>query len=170
MLKNPATKYKPMPKVELPDRTWVSQTLTQPPIWLSTDLRDGNQSLFDPMSVETKLEFFKELVNVGFKEIEVGFPAASEIDYQFVRTLIQEDHIPEDVTPMVMTQARDDLIEKTVEALRGAKRVIVHIYNATAPAWRDIVFGMTVEQVMAAAMKVLFESTVNPVKAALLIC
>ena len=159
MLKNPATKYKPMPKVELPDRTWVSQTLTQPPIWLSTDLRDGNQSLFDPMSVETKLEFFKELVNVGFKEIEVGFPAASEIDYQFVRTLIQEDHIPEDVTPMVMTQARDDLIEKTVEALRGAKRVIVHIYNATAPAWRDIVFGMTVEQVMA-----LIESQVSYLK------
>ncbi len=148
MLKNPAAKYRPMPAVKLPDRTWVSQTLSQPPIWLSTDLRDGNQSLFDPMSVETKLEFFKELVKVGFKEIEVGFPAASEIDYKFVRTLIEEQHIPDDVTPMVMTQARDDLIEKTVHALRGAKRVIVHIYNATAPAWRDIVFGMSVAQVM----------------------
>ncbi len=149
MLNNPATKYKPSAVISLPDRTWVNQTLTKPPIWLSTDLRDGNQSLFEPMSGETKMVFFKELVKIGLKEIEVGFPAASEIDFKFVRTLIEEGHIPDDVTPMVMTQAREDLIAKSVEALRGAKRAIVHIYNATAPAWREIVFGMRVEQVMA---------------------
>jgi 2-isopropylmalate synthase len=149
MLKNPSAKYKPSAVIQLPDRTWVNQTITQAPIWLSTDLRDGNQSLFEPMSGETKMTFFKELVKVGLKEIEVGFPAASEIDFKFVRTLIDEGHIPNDVTPMVMTQAREDLIARSVESLKGAKRAIVHIYNATAPAWREIVFGMSVEQVMA---------------------
>lgn len=149
MLKNPSTKYKSSTVIQLPDRTWVNQTMTQAPIWLSTDLRDGNQSLFEPMSGETKMMFFKELVKVGLKEIEVGFPAASEIDFKFVRALIEEGHIPNDVTPMVMTQAREDLIAKSVESLKGAKRAIVHIYNATAPAWREIVFGMSVEQVMA---------------------
>jgi 2-isopropylmalate synthase len=148
MLKNPSTKYKPSAVIQLPDRTWVNQTIAKPPIWLSTDLRDGNQSLFEPMSGETKMTFFKELVKVGLKEIEVGFPAASEIDFKFVRALIEEGHIPDDVTPMVMTQAREDLIAKSVESLKGAKRAIVHIYNATAPAWRGVVFGMSVEQVM----------------------
>jgi 2-isopropylmalate synthase len=148
MLKNPSVKYKPSETIQLMDRTWVNQKITRPPVWLSTDLRDGNQSLFEPMSVQTKMIFFKELVRIGLKEIEVGFPSASEIDFKFVRTLIEEGHIPHDVTPMVMTQAREDLIAKSVDSLRGAKRAIVHIYNATAPAWRDIVFGMNVDEVM----------------------
>ena len=148
MLKDPSRKYLASDVISFPERTWVNKTLTQPPIWLSTDLRDGNQSLFNPMSVESKTKFYAELIKVGLKEIEVGFPAASEIDYKFVRKLIEEDLIPDDVTIMVMTQARKDLILKTVEAVRGCKRVIVHIYNATAPAWREIVFGMSVSQVM----------------------
>jgi 2-isopropylmalate synthase len=148
MLKDPSRKYIASEVINFPERTWVNKTLTQPPIWLSTDLRDGNQSLFNPMSVETKTKFYAELIKVGLKEIEVGFPAASEIDYKFVRKLIEEDLIPDDVTIMVMTQARQDLILKTVEAVRGCKCVIIHIYNATAPAWREIVFGMSVSQVM----------------------
>lgn len=148
MLKNPSTKYQAFETISLPNRTWPNQTITQAPIWLSTDLRDGNQSLFEPMSVETKINFYHELIKVGFKEIEVGFPAASDIDFQFVRRLIDENLIPDDVTIMVMTQAREDLIAKSVEAVKGAKKAIVHIYNATAPAWRDIVFNMSVEQVM----------------------
>ena len=149
MLKNPASKYIPFKPIQLTDRTWPDQSITKPPIWLSTDLRDGNQSLFEPMNGKTKLEFFKELVKVGFKEIEIGFTSASEIDYQFARTLIEEGHIPDDVTPMVITQAREDLIDKTVESMKGAKSAIVHLYNATAPAWREIVFGMSVPEVMA---------------------
>jgi 2-isopropylmalate synthase len=148
MLKEPMKKYKPAAAVNLPDRTWVNKTITQAPIWLSTDLRDGNQSLFDPMNVATKLAFFDELVRIGFKEIEIGFPSASDIDYKFTRKLIEESRIPDDVTPMVITQAREDLIRKTVESLAGAKRAIVHVYNATAPAWRDMVFNMTVDQVI----------------------
>lgn len=148
MLQNPSLKYQAAETVALPNRTWPNKTIQQAPIWLSTDLRDGNQSLFEPMSVETKINFYQELVRVGLKEIEVGFPAASDIDFQFVRRLINEDLIPEDVTIMVMTQAREDLIAKSVEAVKGAKKAIVHLYNATAPAWRDIVFNMNVEQVM----------------------
>ena len=148
MLKNPSTKYAPFNPIQLTDRTWPDQTITKPPVWLSTDLRDGNQSLFEPMNGKTKLEFFKELVKVGFKEIEIGFTSASEIDYQFARTLIEDGHIPEGVTPMVITQAREDLIDKTIESMRGAKAAIVHLYNATAPAWREIVFGMSVPEVM----------------------
>lgn len=148
MLKEPQNKYQPVETINLPDRTWVNRTIKKPPVWLSTDLRDGNQSLFDPMNGETKLKFFNELVRVGFKEIEIGFPAASDIDFKFVRKLIEEEKIPEDVTPMVMTQAREDLIGKTVKSLKGVRRAIVHIYNATAPAWREIVFGMSVEQVV----------------------
>ena len=149
MLKNPSTKYIPFRPIQLSDRTWPDQAITRAPIWLSTDLRDGNQSLFEPMNGKTKLEFFKELVKVGFKEIEIGFTSASEIDYQFARTLIEGGHIPSDVTPMVITQAREDLIDKTVESMKGAKSAIVHLYNATAPAWREIVFGMSVPEVMA---------------------
>ncbi|RTL11426.1 MAG: 2-isopropylmalate synthase [Neisseriaceae bacterium] len=148
MLQDPSRKYIASEVISFPERTWVNKTLTQPPIWLSTDLRDGNQSLFNPMSVEAKTKFYAELIKVGLKEIEVGFPAASDIDYKFVRKLIEENLIPDDVTIMVMTQARKDLILKTVEAVRGCKRVIVHIYNATAPAWREIVFGMSISQVM----------------------
>ncbi len=148
MLKNPATKYRPAYKVDLPDRTWPNKAIEQAPIWLSTDLRDGNQAIFEPMSVATKLDFFKELVRIGFKEIEVGFPAASQIDFDVVRYLIDNDLIPNDVTPMVMTQARDDLIERTVESVIGAKSAIVHIYNSTAPVWRNTVFRMTVPEVI----------------------
>ncbi|MFT3905278.1 MAG: 2-isopropylmalate synthase [Steroidobacteraceae bacterium] len=148
MLNNPATRYTPFAPIALTDRQWPNRTLTQPPIWLSTDLRDGNQALFEPMNVATKLRFFKELVRVGFKEIEVGFPAASQTDFSFVRQLIEQGLLPADVTPMVMTQMREDLIERTVLAVKGARRAIVHLYNATAPVWREVVFGMSVPEVM----------------------
>ena len=148
MIAKPATKYQPIAPVALTDRTWPSRSITQAPIWLSTDLRDGNQALFEPMNGERKMRLFQELVRIGFKEIEVGFPAASQTDFDFVRRLIDEDLVPQDVTLMVMTQSRADLIERTVEAVRGAPRAIVHLYNATAPAWRRIVFGMNVTQVM----------------------
>lgn len=148
MIAKPATKYQPIAPVALTDRTWPSRSITQAPIWLSTDLRDGNQALFEPMNGERKMRLFQELVRIGFKEIEVGFPAASQTDFDFVRRLIDEDLVPADVTLMVMTQSRADLIERTVEAVRGAPRAIVHLYNATAPAWRRIVFGMNVTQVM----------------------
>lgn len=148
MLKNPSIKYKQSEIIDFKERTWINKTITKAPIWLSTDLRDGNQSLFNPMSVETKIELYNELLKVGLKEIEVGFPAASDIDFRFVREIIENDLIPENVTIMVMTQARKDLIKKTVEAVKGCKRVIVHIYNATAPTWREIVFKMSIEEVM----------------------
>ncbi|MFT4243433.1 MAG: 2-isopropylmalate synthase [Acidovorax sp.] len=149
MIAQPSAKYQPFAPVALTDRTWPSQTLTRAPIWLSTDLRDGNQALFEPMNGERKMKLFLELVRIGFKEIEVGFPAASQTDFDFVRRLIDENLVPEDVTIMVMTQSRSDLIERTVEAVRGAPRAIVHLYNATAPVWREVVFGMSVPQVMA---------------------
>lgn len=149
MIAKPATKYQPTAIASLPDRTWPSRSITRAPIWLSTDLRDGNQALFEPMNGERKMRLFEELVRIGFKEIEVGFPAASQTDFDFVRRLIEENRIPDDVTIMVMTQSREDLIERTVQALQGAPRAIVHLYNATAPAWRRIVFGMNVSQVMA---------------------
>ncbi|MES2611090.1 MAG: 2-isopropylmalate synthase [Pseudomonadota bacterium] len=148
MIAKPATKYQPIAPVALTDRTWPSRAITQAPVWLSTDLRDGNQALFEPMNGERKMRLFQELVRIGFKEIEVGFPAASQTDFDFVRRLIDENLVPGDVTLMVMTQSRADLIERTVEAVRGAPRAIVHLYNATAPAWRRIVFGMNVTQVM----------------------
>ncbi|QNP58462.1 2-isopropylmalate synthase [Paenacidovorax monticola] len=149
MIAQPSTKYRAFAPIALNDRTWPSTTITRAPIWLSTDLRDGNQALFEPMNGERKMKLFRELVRIGFKEIEVGFPAASQTDYDFVRRLIDEDLVPDDVTLMVMTQSRSDLIERTVEAVRGAKRAIVHLYNATAPVWRRVVFGMNVTQVMA---------------------
>lgn len=140
MLTNPAEKYRPFAPIHLPDRTWPSQTLTKPPIWLSTDLRDGNQALIDPMSVEQKLRLFEILVAIGFKEIEVAVPSASETDFRFVRRLIEEDRVPDDVEIQVLTQAREDLIRRTFESLQGAKRAIVHVYNATAPVFRRVVF------------------------------
>ncbi|WP_017299082.1 2-isopropylmalate synthase [Nodosilinea nodulosa] len=140
MLTNPAQKYRPFAPIALPDRTWPSQVITQPPIWLSTDLRDGNQALIEPMSVEQKLRMFELLVQIGFKEIEVAFPSASETDFRFVRRLIEENRIPDDVEIQVLTQAREDLIRRTFESLAGAKRAIVHVYNATAPVFRRVVF------------------------------
>ena len=148
MIANPSAKYRAFPPISLDDRTWPGRTITRAPRWLSTDLRDGNQALFEPMNGERKMRLFKELVRIGFKEIEVGFPAASQTDFDFVRKLLDEQLVPDDVTLMVMTQSREDLIARTVESLKGAPRAIVHVYNATAPAWRRMVFGMSVPEVM----------------------
>ncbi len=142
MLNNPATKYPPFTPVDLPDRTWTSKTITHPPIWLSTDLRDGNQALIEPMNGTRKLRLFDLLVGIGFKEIEVAFPSASQTDFDFVRYLIEKNLIPDDVTIQVLTQAREDLIRRTLESLHGAKRAIVHLYNATSPVFRRTVFGL----------------------------
>lgn len=147
MLLQPHTKYQPFAPVALPDRQWPDRRITQAPVWLSTDLRDGNQALFEPMNRERKLRLFDELVRIGFKEIEVGFPSASQTDFDIVRHLIDQDLIPRDVTPMVITQLREDLIRRTVESVRGARRVIVHFYNAIAPAWRELVFGLSVDAI-----------------------
>src|SRR5690554_5046825 len=140
MLKNPASKYRAYPVVNLPDRTWPNRILTEAPIWCSSDLRDGNQSLIEPMSPEKKLRFFKTLVQIGIKEIEVGFPSASQTDFDFVRLLIEDNLVPDDTTIQVLTQAREDLIARTFESLQGAKKAIVHVYNATSPSFRKIVF------------------------------
>ncbi|HEY9643082.1 MAG TPA: 2-isopropylmalate synthase, partial [Coleofasciculaceae cyanobacterium] len=142
MLNYPATKYRPFTPIHLPDRTWASKTITQAPIWLSTDLRDGNQALIEPMNVTRKLRLFHLLVNIGFKEIEVAFPSASQTDFDFVRHLIEQDLIPEDVTIQVLTPAREALIRRTFASLQGAKRAIVHLYNATSSVFRRTVFGL----------------------------
>jgi len=141
MLKDPSNKYRAFTPINIPDRTWPSKTINAAPIWLSTDLRDGNQSLIEPMDAEKKMRFFKCLLAVGLKEIEVGFPSASQTDFDFVRELIEGGHIPDDVTIQVLTQAREDLIERTFESLKGAKKAIVHYYNACAPSFRRIVFN-----------------------------
>ena len=141
MLTHPHTKYQRFIGVSLPERQWPNKAITQAPVWMSTDLRDGNQALIDPMSIETKLRFFKKLVSIGFKQIEVGFPSASDIDFQFVRLLIEGNHIPDDVTIEVLTQARYELIERTVESLRGARNAILHMYNPLAPDFREIVYN-----------------------------
>ena len=140
-------KYQPFPRVDLPDRTWPDQHLIQAPIWCSVDLRDGNQALAIPMSVEEKLEMFALLCEIGFREIEIGFPSASDIEFEFCRRLIEEDRIPEGVAVQVLVQCREELIRRTFEALHGAKRAIVHIYNSTNPAQRRIVFGMSRDQI-----------------------
>jgi 2-isopropylmalate synthase len=147
MLANPSSKYQRFVGVALPDRQWPNKVIEKPPIWMSTDLRDGNQALIDPMTVATKLRFFKELVAIGFKEIEIGFPSASETDFEFTRLLIEQNHIPDDVTIEVLVQARYELIERTVESLRGAKRAILHMYNPLAPAFRKIVYNTDKEGV-----------------------
>lgn len=152
MLKQPHTKYRPFPPVALADRRWPSQTITQAPIWMSSDLRDGNQALFEPMNAARKLQFFQMLTDIGFKEIEVAFPAASQTDFDFVRTLIEDGHIPDDVTIAVLTQARAPLLARTLESLQGARRAIVHVYNATAPVFREVVFGMMPDEVIAMAV------------------
>ncbi|MEU9893263.1 2-isopropylmalate synthase [Streptomyces phaeochromogenes] len=137
----PIHKYRPYDQVDIPDRTWPDNRITVAPRWLSTDLRDGNQALIDPMSPARKREMFDLLVKMGYKEIEVGFPASGETDFAFVRSIVEEPGaIPDDVTISVLTQAREDLIERTVESLKGAKRATVHLYNATAPVFRRVVF------------------------------
>ncbi len=148
MLKDPSKKYRRIQPVDLPGRQWPSRTLDKVPVWCSTDLRDGNQALFEPMSRETKKRLFKTLCAVGIKEIEIGFPSASETDFLTARDLIEQDLIPDDVTIMVLTQAREELIRRTVESVRGAKKAMVHVYNATAPVWRKVVFNLTVPEVM----------------------
>jgi 2-isopropylmalate synthase len=142
MLRDPATKYRPFTPVNLPDRAWPNRTLTAPPIWCSVDLRDGNQALIEPMDAARKRRMFEQLVRIGFKEIEVGFPAASQTDFGFIRQLIEENLVPEDVTIQVLTQARAELIERTFESLRGARRVIVHLYNSTSTLQRRVVFRL----------------------------
>jgi len=152
MLKNPATKYRPIEavigEVALKTRTWPDQKITRAPIWLSTDLRDGNQSLIEPMNLERKLTMFDLLVQIGFKEIEIGFPSASQTDFDFVRFLIESGRIPDDVTIQALTPAREPLIRRTFESLQGAKKAILHFYNATAPVMRRVVFNLDQEQVL----------------------
>ncbi len=142
MLRNPSTKYRPFPQVNLPDRQWPSRTITQAPRWLSTDMRDGNQALIDPMDAEKKTRFFDLLLKVGIKEIEVGFPSAGATEFDFISGLVTSGRIPDDVTIQVLTQSREDLIRTSFDSLRGAKTAIVHLYNAVSPAWRKIVFQM----------------------------
>ena len=142
MLDNPASKYRAFAPVRLTDRTWPDAVLSSPPQWCSVDLRDGNQALIEPMDPQRKLRMFETLVRIGFKEIEIGFPSASQADFDFVRMLIEQRLIPADVTVQVLTQARDHLIERTFEALQGVPRAIVHLYNATAPVMRRVVLGL----------------------------
>jgi 2-isopropylmalate synthase len=149
----PCHRYSPFPPIDLPDRTWPGRTIAAAPRWLSTDLRDGNQALIDPMSPSRKRTMFDLLVRLGYKEIEVGFPSASEADFDFVRSLIEEDRIPGDVQISVLTQARDELIERTVQSLAGAPRATVHLYNATAPLFRRVVFGVDRDECKAMAVE-----------------
>jgi 2-isopropylmalate synthase len=158
MLRDPSVKYRPFPQVDLPDRQWPSRTITQPPRWLSTDMRDGNQALIDPMDGEKKQRFFDLLVKVGVKEIEVGFPSAGATEFDFISGLVRSGNIPDDVIVQVLTQSRQDLIETSFQSLKGAKKAIVHLYNAVSPAWRRIVFGMSrdeIREIAVAGAKVL---------------
>jgi 2-isopropylmalate synthase len=149
----PCHRYTPFKPVDLPDRTWPAKSITKAPRWLSTDLRDGNQSLIDPMSSTRKHAMFDMLITMGYKEIEVGFPSGSQTDFDFVRELIEQDKIPDDVRISVLTQAREDLIERTLVSLRGAKRATVHMYNAVAPVFRKVVFRNTKEETKALAVE-----------------
>lgn len=158
MLRDPSSKYRPFPQVNLPGRQWPSRTITKAPRWLSTDMRDGNQALIDPMDAEKKTRFFELLCKVGVKEIEVGFPSAGATEFDFISGLVQNDKIPDDVIVQVLTQSRQDLIETSFQSLKGAKKAIVHLYNAVSPAWRRIVFGMSreeIKQIAIAGAKVL---------------
>src|SRR6266850_1323391 len=153
MLKKPSTKYRRFAPVHLPGRRWPNRVLTRAPIWCSVDLRDGNQALAIPMNVSQKLELFQTLVKCGFKEIEVGFPSASNTEFTFNRRLIAENRAPDDVWLQVLVQAREDLIERTFESLIGAKRAIIHLYNSTSPAQRRVVFGMSKKEIVKVAMR-----------------
>src|SRR6266478_2172823 len=152
MHKDSSKKYRPFPPVALPDRQWPGRVLTQSPRWCSVDLRDGNQALAVPMNVSQKLELFQTLVKIGFKEIEVGFPSASNTEFAFNRLLIEKGHAPDDVWLQVLVQSREDLIERTIESLIGAKKVIIHMYNSTSPAQRRVVFGKSKDEVKAIAV------------------
>jgi 2-isopropylmalate synthase len=153
MQPDPVSKYAAFPPVPLPQRKWPDRTLERAPIWCSVDLRDGNQALAQPMSVEEKLEFFDLLVRIGFKEIEVGFPSASQIEFDFTRRLIEENRIPDDVAIQVLCQCREDLITRTLESIRGARNVIFHLYNSTSPRQREYVFGLPKPEIVAIAVR-----------------
>ncbi|MES2444532.1 MAG: 2-isopropylmalate synthase [Pseudomonadota bacterium] len=153
MHRDPSTKYRPFPTIDLPDRQWPSRTITAPPRWLSTDMRDGNQALIDPMDGEKKTRFFELLCRVGVKEIEVGFPAAGATEFDFISGLVRSGTIPGDVIPQVLTQSRQDLIETSFQSLAGAKQAIVHLYNAVSPAWREVVFKMSRDEIREIAVQ-----------------
>ncbi|WP_374653445.1 2-isopropylmalate synthase [Phenylobacterium sp.] len=153
MLRDPSVKYRPFPPVDLPDRQWPSKVVTKAPRWLSTDLRDGNQALADPMNAEKKQRFFDLLVAIGLKEIEVGFPSAGATEFDFIRGLIDQGRVPDDVMIQVLTQSRRDLIERSFESLEGARAATVHLYNAISPVWREVVFGLDRAGVKALAVE-----------------
>ena len=153
MLKDPSRKYTAFPQVNLPDRQWPSRTITKAPRWLSTDLRDGNQSIIDPMDAVKKNRFFDLLVEIGVKEIEVGFPSAGATEFDFISGLVQSGKVPDDVTIQVLTQSREDLIKRSFESLEGSHAAIVHLYNALSPAWREIVFRMSQAEVKQIAIR-----------------
>ncbi|KAH6981081.1 2-isopropylmalate synthase [Ilyonectria robusta] len=154
MLKDPSTKYKPFPALNLPDRQWPSKTITKPPRWLSTDLRDGNQSLVDPMNGEEKWRYFKMLTDIGYKEIEVSFPSASQTDFDFTRRLIETPGVvPDDVWLQVLAPCREDLIKRTVESVKGAKKAIIHIYLATSDCFRRVIFNFSKEETLELAAR-----------------
>ncbi|HMS37215.1 MAG TPA: 2-isopropylmalate synthase, partial [Arachnia sp.] len=142
----PVHRYTPFIPVDVPDRTWPTKRIEKAPRWLSTDLRDGNQALIDPMTPSRKMRMFELLVSLGYKEIEVGFPSASQTDFDFVRQLIEGDKVPDDVTISVLVQAREDLISRTAESLIGANRATIHMYNATAELFRKVVFRISEQQ------------------------
>jgi len=152
MLQQPASKYRSFPPVGLKNRTWPDRVISTAPTWCSVDLRDGNQALIEPMDLPRKLKMFETLVEIGFKEIEVGFPSASQTEFDFLRLLIEENRIPDDVTIQVLTQAREPLIRRTFEALQGVPRAIVHLYNATAPVMRRVVLNMDEDEIVALAV------------------
>ncbi|HSQ95087.1 MAG TPA: 2-isopropylmalate synthase [Croceibacterium sp.] len=152
MLHDPSRKYRPFPQVPLPDRQWPSRTITQPPRWLSTDLRDGNQAIVDPMDAVKKNRFFDMLVEIGVKEIEIGFPSAGQTEFDFISGLVRSGRVPNDVLVQVLTQSRKDLIRTSFASLEGARAAIVHLYNAVSPAWREIVFRMTPDEVREVAV------------------
>jgi 2-isopropylmalate synthase len=149
----PFQRYQPFTPIDLPDRTWPAKTITQAPRWCAVDLRDGNQALIDPMTAPRKLAMFQLLVRMGYKEIEVGFPSASQTDFDFVRQLIEGNHIPDDVTIQVLTQAREQLIERTYESLVGAKQAIVHLYNSTSVLQRRVVFNQDEDGILDIALQ-----------------
>ncbi|MFZ4506639.1 MAG: 2-isopropylmalate synthase [Fimbriimonas sp.] len=153
MLTRPSQKYRAFAPIDLPDRQWPSRTLTQAPRWCSVDLRDGNQALVEPMNIHEKLELFELLVQIGFKEIEIGFPSASQIEFDFVRTLIERNLIPSDVKVQVLTQAREHLIRRSFEALEGAENIILHLYNSTSATQRRVVFRMSQDEVLGLAVE-----------------
>mgnify|MGYP003325364641 FL=1 len=153
MQRHPISKYQPVTPIDLPDRQWPGRQIKEAPIWASVDLRDGNQALAIPMTVDEKIEFFESLVKTGFKEIEVGFPSASQTEFDFIRRLVDEKRIPEDVTVQVLVQAREHLIRRTFESLEGIPRAIVHLYNSTSPLQREVTFNKTKDEIKAIAVE-----------------